>query len=155
MRPLADFASKWSHPKYPPAPVRAADLATAEQQLGGRLPADFREAIIEIGLPRPTAALLTSVCETEADFADVSDLLPPEEMVASTLGWRDMGLPVQMIAFASDCMGNLFAFDGSAPSPGSAVWFFDHETGETSLVAPSFAAWIQQYLDLRFVPFDD
>ncbi|MND83804.1 SMI1 / KNR4 family protein [compost metagenome] len=66
-----------------------------------------------------------------------------------------MGLPTDKIAFASDCMGNLFAFDGSAPSQNSKVWFFDHDTGEAALAAPSFAIWIQQFLDLKFVPLDD
>lgn len=76
-------------------------------------------------------------------------------MISSTEAWREMGLPDDMIAFASDCMGNLFAFDGVPLNSNSGVWFFDHETGETALVAPSFKDWIQQYLDLRFIPLDD
>ncbi|KQY93398.1 hypothetical protein ASD21_11595 [Caulobacter sp. Root1455] len=66
-----------------------------------------------------------------------------------------MGLPEDKIAFASDCMGNLFAFGSVALNQSSQVWFFDHDTGEIVVVAPSFKDWIQQYLDLRFVPLDD
>lgn len=155
MHALADFASKWSHPEYPPEPVLAADLARAEELLGGSVPADYRDAIVGIGLPRPTGALLHSVCEEQADFADVADFLSAGEMISSTQTWREMGLPEDMIAFASDSMGNLFAFDSAPLNPSSGVWFFDHETGETALVAPSFEDWIQQYLDLRFIPLDD
>jgi len=155
MRALADFASKWSHPEYPPETVLVADLARAEEQLGGRLPADYREAVLGIGLPRPTRALLHSVCEEEAGFADVADFLSADEMISSTQAWREMGLPEDKIAFASDCMGNLFAFDSVALNQSSQVWFFDHDTGEIAVVAPSFKDWIQQYLDLRFVPLDD
>lgn len=155
MREFADFSTKWSHPEYPPEPVLVGDLARAEEQLGGRLPADYREAVIEIGLPRPTIALLHSVCEEEADFADVADFLTADEMISSTEAWRKMGLPQGKIAFASDCMGNLFAFDSNTLDQSSGVWFFDHETGETALVAPSFKGWIQQYLDLRFVSPED
>lgn len=155
MHALADFASKWSHPEYAPKPVLAADLMRAEEQLAGRLPADYRDAIVSIGLPRPTGALLHSVCEEQADFADVADFLSADEMISSTQAWREMGLREDMIAFASDCMGNLFAFVSAPLNPGSAVWFFDHETGETALVAPSFRDWIQRYLDLRFIPLDD
>jgi len=155
MHAFADFASKWSHPAYAPEPVLAADLMRAEEQLAGRLPADYRDAIVSIGLPRPTGALLHSVCEEQADFADVADFLSADEMISSTQAWREMGLREDMIAFASDCMGNLFAFVGAPPNPSSAVWFFDHETGETTLVAPSFRDWIQRYLDLRFIPLDD
>lgn len=155
MHALADFASKWSDPEYPPEPVLAADLTRAEELLGGRLPADYRDAIVGIGLPRPTGALLHSVCEEQADFADVADFLSADEMISSTQAWREMGMPEDMIAFAADCMGNLFAFGIAPPSPSSEVWFFDHETGETALVAPSFEDWIQQYLDLKFIPLDD
>lgn len=155
MRALADFASKWSHPDYPPKPILAADLARAEGQFSGRLPADYREAVLGIGLPRPTGALLHSICEEEGDFADVAEFLSADEMISSTQAWREMGLPEGKIAFASDCMGNLFAFDSVAINQSSAVWFFNHDTGETALVAPSFNHWIQQYLDLRFVALDD
>ena len=155
MRALAEFASKWSHPEYAPEPIQLADLERAEAQLDGRLPGEYREAILKIGLPRPTGALLHSICEEEADFADVSEFLAADEMIASTQAWRGMGLPKDKIAFASDCMGNLFAFDGNAPVPNSKVWFFDHDTGETALAAPSFAVWIQQFLDLKFIPLDD
>lgn len=155
MHALADFASKWSHPDSPPEPVLAADLTRAEEELGGRLPADYRDAIVSIGLPRPTGALLHSVCEAQADFADVADFLSADEMISSTQAWREIGLPKDMIVFASDCMGNFFAFDSAGPNPSSGVWFFDHETAETAPIAPSFKAWIQQYLDLRFIALDD
>lgn len=155
MRALAEFARKWSHPAYPPEPVLVEDLARAENQLGGRLPAEYREAVISIGLPRPSGALLHSICEEEADFADVSEFLSADQMISSTQAWREMGLPNDKIAFASDCMGNLFAFDSVPRKQGSDVWLFDHDTGQIVRVAASFAEWIQQYLDLRFVPLDD
>ncbi len=155
MRALADFALKWSHPEYPPTPMLLADLERAEGQLGGRLPVEYRDSVLSVGLPRPTGALLHSVCKAEADFADVADFLAADEMVSSTQTWRELGLPEDKIAFASDCMGNLFVFDSAALSQSSEVWFFDHDTGETALVAPSFASWIQQHLDLKFVALDD
>lgn len=155
MHAFADFASKWSHPEDPPKPVRAADLTRAEEQLACRLPADYRDAIVSVGLPQPTGALLHSICEEQADFADVADFFSADEMISSTQAWREMGLREDMVAFASDCMGNLFAFVGAPPNPRSAVWLFDHETGKTLLIAPSFKDWIQQFLDLRLIPLDD
>lgn len=155
MHALADFASKWSHRDDAPERVLLADLERAETRLGGRLPDEYRAGLLNVGVPRPTAALLHSICEEEADFADVSEFFTADEMIASTHDWREMGLPNNKIAFASDCMGNLFAFDSSASTQGSEVWFFDHDTGQTSLAAPSFTRWIQQFLDLKFVPLDD
>lgn len=154
MRALADFASKWSHPEYAPEPILLVDLDRAEAQLGGRLPDEYRDAVLDVGLPRLTGALLHSICQEKADFADVSDFLAADEMIASTQAWREMGLSKDKIAFASDCMGNLFVFDG-ARIQSSEVWFFDHDTGKIALVAPSFTRWIQQYLDLKFVPLGD
>lgn len=66
-----------------------------------------------------------------------------------------MGLSDRKIAFASDCMGNLFVFDCEATYGTSQVWFFDHDTGDTSWVALSFAHWLQSYVDLKFLPLDD
>lgn len=155
MNELADFASKWSHADYPPEAVSVVDIDRAEAQLGARLPGDYRDAVLRVGLPRPTGALLHSICEQEADLADVAEFLAADEIVASTQSWRDMGLPDSKVAFASDCMGNLFVFDCGAQDRGSEVWFFNHDTGVTSQVSPSFAHWVQQYLDLKFVPLDD
>lgn len=155
MHALADFASKWSHPDDAPKPILPADLERAETQLGGRLPDEYRAALLNVGLPQPTGALLHSICEAEADFADVSDFFTADQMIESTRDWREMGLPNDKTAFASDCMGNLFAFDGSGKTQGSEVWFFDHDIGQTSLAAPSFAHWIQQFLELKFVPLED
>ena len=155
MQAFAHFASKWSHPDYPPAPVLAADLDRVEVELGGRLPADYRDAVLSVGLPRPTGALLHSICEEGADFDDVSDFYEANEMISLTQAWREMGLPADKIAFASDCMGNQFALSSAALEESSGVWFFDHDTGEASLVATSFQRWIQRYLDLKFVPLDD
>ncbi|WEK59331.1 MAG: SMI1/KNR4 family protein [Candidatus Brevundimonas phytovorans] len=155
MRALADFSSKWSHPEYPPVRVLVADLKRAEDQLDSRLPSDYRDAVLSIGLPRPTTALLHSICEEEADFSDVAEFLAADEMVETTQAWRQMGLPKDKIAFASDCMGNLFVFDSGGLSQNSQVWFFDHDSGEIALLAASFDSWLQRYLDLKFVSLDD
>jgi len=49
---------------------------------------------------------------------DVSDFLRPSEMVTVTEDWRDMGLPEELVAFAADCMGNLFCFSAKAGAGG-------------------------------------
>ena len=147
MNGLATFAEKWCHPDYPPMQVRANDLSAAELALGSRLPASYRAAILEVGLPRPTAALLDSIVDNELDLRDIGDFLAPSEIVDATNSWRSMGLPNTMTAFASHCMGNLFVFarDGGDEGP---VYFFDHDDGETVLLADSFAEWIATYCEV-------
>ena len=154
MNDLAAFAEKWSHPDYPPVHVGADALSAAEVALSSRLPAAYRAAVLELGLPRPTAALLDSIVENELDLPDIGDFFAPDEMVSSTNAWRSMGLPSTMTAFASDCMGNLFAFEREGGEAGP-VHFFDHDAGETTLLADSFAAWIGAYCQVPWKALED
>lgn len=154
MQPLANFALKWCHPEYRPLPIQSLQLDEAESALGLSLPPAYRTAVLEVGLPRPTASLLHSIVETSADLHDVAEFLNPAEIVCSTQEWRELGLPSHLIAFASDCMGNLFGFDGLKATDQDGVWFYDHDSGETRSVAPSFEEWLKPYLDLTFVHFE-
>jgi hypothetical protein len=154
MEGLSTFSQKWSHPDYPPTQVRESDLSAAELAVGSSLPASYRAAILEVGLPQPTAALLNSIVENELDLPDIGDFFAPDEIVESTNSWRSMGLPNTMTAFASDGMGNLFAFARDDGDDGP-VYFFDHDAGETVLLADSFAKWIAAYCEVPWKALED
>jgi SMI1-KNR4 cell-wall len=154
MNDLAAFSNKWSHPDYPPIQVGAEALGVAEVALGSRLPASYRAAVLDVGLPRPTGALLGSIVDNELDLPDIGDFFAPDEMVSSTTAWRSMGLPPTMTAFASDCMGNLFAFEQEGGDAGP-VYFFDHDSGQTELLADSFAEWIGAYCQIPWKALED
>jgi hypothetical protein len=143
---LARFIALWTHPDYPPEAVSENDLERAEGRLQTHLPADYRSAVLRFGLPSPTIALLDAIVDRELDLRDVSDFLNPEDMVTVTEGWRDLGLPEELVAFATDCMGNLFCFPTEADTSGGApVFFFDHDNRAVEVIAPSFAHWIGQF----------
>lgn len=146
---LTLFTEMWTSSGYPPQPVIEADLRSLERCLGIRLPEDYRQAILEVGLPRPNISLLDTIVERQLDMHSLSELFSPTEIVEETLGWRELGMPVSLIAFASDGSGNKFCFDAVAlknGSPeGSAVWFYDHDFGTIDRVAQSFASWIDAY----------
>jgi hypothetical protein len=55
---LSRFMALWTHPDYAPDPVSESELERAEVRLQTRLPADYRNAVLELGLPRPTIELL-------------------------------------------------------------------------------------------------
>lgn len=153
---MSRFVEKWCLAEYPPEPVSEAELWSAEDQLGVRLPADFREAVLQVGLPRPTVALLDAIVERELDVISVGDFYSPKEIVEETLGWRQLGMPEELVAFAGDGSGNKFCFDGARLKKGGgdagAVWFFDHDFGTVEYVAPSFTAWISAFCDVEPLP---
>lgn len=151
MNPLGEFAQKWCHPDHPPQRVESEALVNAERKLGVLLPEDYKLAILAVGLPHPTLALLHNLNKAPVDLHDLSALLTPLEIETSTQGWRKAGLPSSLITIGSDCMGSSFCFDErdlraervlSAP-----VYFWDHDLDETERVSISFNEWIRGYLE--------
>jgi len=150
---LKHFAEKWTHPEYPPDPVTEDELRAVEDHFDVRLPADYRQSVLETGLPRPTIALLDAIVESGQDLADASEFLTPDEIVDLTEESRAAGLPHQFIVFASDSGGNLFCFDAdrlksNAPDAPS-VWLFDHDSGAAKCSAPNFDSWIATFCEVE------
>nr|WP_298470834.1 SMI1/KNR4 family protein [uncultured Erythrobacter sp.] len=126
-----------------------AALVMAEQELGSELPRSYKSAILRAGLPSPTIELLDFICDHEIDLPDLSDFHSPEDIASSTIDWREMGMPEHLIAFASDCSGNLFAFPTSTTGNRDEVWFFDHDFGTSDKLADSFEDWLNLYNSLK------
>lgn len=150
---MARFVEKWTHPDYPPEPVVEPALRMVEDRLGVRLPKDYRQAILDVGLPRPSASLLSTIVERELPLSDVSDFYSPSEIIEETLGWREVGMPDSLVAFAGDCSGNKFCFDGDRIRMNTrdalTVWLFDHDYERVEAVAPDFAAWIEAFCEVE------
>ncbi len=77
---LQQFAAKWTHPDYPPGHVTEEGLRATEQHFGVRLPEDYRQSVLETGLPHPTIALLDAIAEGSLPLNDVSGFCAPAEM---------------------------------------------------------------------------
>lgn len=143
---MSRFVALWTHPAHVPARVSRDDLEGVERRLQSQLPREYKDAILAFGLPQPTIDLLNSICDRELDLRDVSDFLGPDEMVEVASEWRDLGLPEELVAFATDCMGNLFCFATEAGAGGvQPVFFWDHDSKEVDIVAPSFSRWIEDF----------
>ncbi|HEY0313313.1 MAG TPA: SMI1/KNR4 family protein [Allosphingosinicella sp.] len=145
---MGRFIALWTHRDYPPDPVRAEALDDVERRLGMRLPGDHRRAILDCGLPRPVIALWDAIIERNGDCRTLGDFLAPDEIASSTEDWREMGLSEDLVAFASDGRGNLFCFPSQPVEGRQPVFFFDHDTGEANIDAPSFDRWIARYCEL-------
>ncbi|MER8378719.1 SMI1/KNR4 family protein [Mesorhizobium sp. M0142] len=150
---LSRFVEKWTTPAYPPDSVSEEDLGAAEQQLGVHFPEDYRKAVLDVGLPRPTIALLNAIVERKLDLHDLANFYSPKEIVEETLGWREIGMPDRLVAIASDSLGNKFCFNadqlGGESADMRAIWFFDHDFGTVDEVAPSFHAWIDAFCEVE------
>lgn len=150
---LEHFVQQWTSPNYPPERISASDLDAAERELGVRLPAAYRDAVLQAGLPRPTIALLDSIVAGDLSIRDVSEFLSPSEMVEITHASRGGGMPQDLIVFAMDCMGNMFCFDADRlrtnTSDHAAIWFFDHDFCTVDQDAPDFATWIDRFCDIE------
>ncbi len=144
---FAAFVETWAH--YRTAPVTAAELDGAETRLGTSLPAAYREALIALGAPSTRASLLASIVDQDIDMADVQDFFSPADLVQFTEEWRPLGLPAHLIAFASDCAGNLFCFAVVKPEdrrpPDAAVWLWNQEFKRARIVSAGFGAWITAF----------
>lgn len=146
---LARFAEIWTSDDYAPEPVAESDLRSVEQRLSVRLPNDYRQAVLQVGLPRPTIALLDAIVERELDLYDLSNFYSPVEIIEETTGWREIGMPEQLVAFAGDCGGNKFCFDAdrlnNGSAEGNAIWFYDHDFETVKMISPSFEVWIEAF----------
>lgn len=143
---LSRFISLWAHPDYAADAVSEDDLKDLQNRLQTRLPADYCQAVLEFGLPRPTMKLLDAIVDRQLDVRDVSNFLGAAEIVTVTEGWRDLGLPDELVAFATDCMGNLFCFPAEDNEIEEApVFFFDHDERSVEVVARSFTQWIEGF----------
>lgn len=150
MNELARFAAKWSHPNDPPTAVSKKELEVAENTLKLRFPIDYRDQVLEAGLPSPTRALLSAIVDNDLELNDLSDLYEPDVIVTETRDWRKIGMPKTLVAMGSDGAGNKFCFDErdlqGAVAARAPVYFWDHDFNETEMIAESFAGWISSYL---------
>jgi SMI1-KNR4 cell-wall len=143
---IGRFIALWTHPDCAPDHVSEQELEDTERRFRTRLPADYRNAVLQFGLPRPTAELLDAIVDRELDLRDVSDFLSPSEIVSVTEDWRDLGLPEEFVAFATDCVGNLFCFPTEAEAGGELpVFFFNHDNRTADVIALTFTQWIEEF----------
>ncbi|MBX3430854.1 MAG: SMI1/KNR4 family protein [Hyphomonadaceae bacterium] len=137
----ASFIAKWTHPEFPPKSVDASEFRRVENALKISLPAAFKDALATSGAASATLDLLDAIVDQGFEIADVHDFLTPDEIVEATGQWRELGLPDDAVAFATDCSGNLFCFRRGA----YGIWLWDHDFNEIEQIAADFTSWIELY----------
>lgn len=133
------------------------DLMRIESELRTVFPSSFIDFATKIGaLFTPSILNLVSggdseVPPAEAGF-DVQYFFGADEILQTTLSYREAGMDSEMIAIASDSMGNVFGFrqhrDSNRPED-AALLIFDHEFCSVHFEAKSFDAWIASFVRMR------
>ena len=139
---LDAFNNRWAHPDYPPIEVKLADLERAEKYLSYAFPASYRDAVLALGLPRPTTDLWGAIDE-KSDLPHLSDFLTPLEIIGTVRDWTPAGYPVDLVPFASDSGDNLLSFQREDAD--DAIYLWDHDFGTVRQIASSFANLIEAY----------
>lgn len=141
------FVDRFHSGELPP-PVLPAALTNDEATIGGLLPCAFRD-FLEMYGALYTPGILDLIVLRNARQIAVQQFHTIAEIIEQSQSIGKKG----SIAFATDCSGNLFCFKGltaTGPAPDDApVWLFDHETGKTSKVAPSFDTWLSNFTHLQ------
>lgn len=125
----------------------AEEISGVEDELGIRLPKSYLYLTGTYGdVWAPD--LLDFIVDNEIETNDVQSFSLPSEALNATNDYERAGMPEGYLAFASDCMGNMFCFklaeciDEYSEPP---VWFFDHDFSEMEKAAESFQEWLEFY----------
>ncbi len=130
-------------------PQRATDteLDAIESALHTTLPVSYRAFATSHGTVY-TPDILDAVAEL--DHPDVQNFASAPDVITDTKAYWGAGMPDNIVAFASDCMGNMFAFERGfreTRPDDLPVLFFDHDFVEVAPVAESFDALLMWFLD--------
>ena len=126
-------------------------LENIESEAVIKLPENFKTFINEYGEVY-TPHLLDSICEGDHVLSDIQNFLELEDIIETTKSYESAGMDTGFLAFASDCMGNLFMFRKSEcveESEDAKVYFFDHDYVTIEQEEKSFSKLLQRYLKIK------
>jgi hypothetical protein len=132
---------------------------TVENTLGSKI--DELEKLYHIHLPIDhkdfigkyssmwTPDILDIIVDNDIELNDVQEFWSVEEIIEDRKSGFTSIQKDDLIGFASDCMGNVFAFkkaELNIENPQANVYFFDHDMDTLAIEAPSFTAFVERYL---------
>jgi len=122
-----------------------------ENEFGIYLPEDYKSFLNNFG-SLWTPEILDIIVDNELDFYDVQDFWDIERIEYDKKNEWTSKLTTDLIPFASDSMGNIFAFktdEIKAKAEFSSIYFFDHDFDTITKITNSFTEWIEQYNKLQ------
>jgi hypothetical protein len=128
--------------------VSLAEIKVLEDALKIKLPDDFKLFMQTYG-SLWTPDILDIIVDNDIDMHDIQQFWPPDEIIEDKKSGITNQIELEdLIPFASDCMGNIYAFktnDIRVSKPTATVYFFDLDFNENQIVAQSFTELIEEF----------
>jgi hypothetical protein len=146
MTALNQFAKRFNKSDDAKASTQV-DIVRLEHEFQISLPNDYKIFLSKFGNIW-TPDILNLVVDNELDINDVQQFWTIEEIIYDKHNEWTSNLSLDIIPFASDCMGNIFAFlrqDIQSPTDTTNVYFFDHDFDTIEKISNSFTDWIEEF----------
>ncbi len=124
-----------------------SDIEKLQKELKIIVPNDFKLFLIDYGnIYAPY--ILDIIIDNELELNEVQEFWTPERIIYDKNNEWTSQISTDLIPFASDSMGNIFAFltsDLKEKKESTAVYFLDHDFDTVEKLADSFTEWIDNY----------
>lgn len=123
-----------------------------EKELKIKLPDTYRNFLLSYGYVY-SPGILDLIVDKEKEMRDIQEFVELSKFVSTNQGYWNAGMPKDLLAFASDCMGNMLCFKipdlKSEKVVDAKVYFFDHELVSEEEIASSFVDLIEHFNQLK------
>ena len=146
MTALKQFADRFNK-SDDAKPSTQVDIDSLENKFQIYLPNDYKTFLLNFGNIW-TPDILDIVADNELEINDVQQFWTIERIIYDKQNEWTSQLSTDLIPFASDCMGNIFAFirhDIKSPSDTASIYFFDHDFDTVEKISNSFTDWIEEF----------
>jgi len=143
---LKEFAERFNK-SDDSKPSTIVDIERLEHEFQIFVPEDYKSFLLNFG-DIWTPDILDLVVENESGLNDVQEFWNIEKIIYDKHNEWTSDLSMDLIPFASDCMGNIFAFlrhDIQSPKETANVYFFDHDFDTIEKISNSFTGWLEEF----------
>lgn len=128
-----------------------SDIEKLETELQIKVPTDYGMFLIEHG-SLYTPEILDLIVDQQSDMNDIQNIWTLDQILHDKANEWTSNLEEDLMPFASDSMGNIFAFKRSdilTSKMNAPVYFYDHDFDEVRQISNSFKSLIERYNELR------
>jgi len=128
-------------------PANQTEIYKLELEFDIYLPYDFKLFATTVGNIW-TPHILNIIVDNEIEMEDVQQFWKINEIINyKNKGWLKPAL-MDLLPFASDCGGNVFAFltsDLETENKTASVYFWDYDFESLEKISSSFSEWIEKF----------
>lgn len=135
-------------------PASISQINELEETYQIYLPKDHKIFLLQYG-DIWTPDILDIIVDNDLELNDVQEFWSPNAIIEDKKSGFTSMQKDDLIGFASDCVGNVFAFkkiELKSPKQQATVYLFDHDLGTCGIESRSFTTFIERYLH-RLLPF--